>query len=78
MTFMAINPATGEAIATYAETSSGQVARIIERAHQAHLGWRGAPGAERAARLTALGALLRERASRDQELSGELKNLGLL
>ena len=62
MTFMAINPATGEAIATYAETSSGQVARIIERAHQAHLGWRGEPGAERAARLTALGALLRERA----------------
>ncbi len=62
MTFMAINPATGEPIATYAETSSGQVARIIERAHQAHLGWRGAPGAERAARLTALGALLRERA----------------
>ncbi len=62
MTFMAINPATGEAIATYAETSSGQVARIIERAHQAHLGWRGEPSAERAARLTALGALLRERA----------------
>ncbi len=62
MTFMAINPATGEPIATYAETSSGQVARIIERAHQAHLGWRGEPGAERAARLTALGALLRERA----------------
>ena len=62
MTFMAINPATGEAIPTYAETSSGQVARIIERAHQAHLGWRGEPSAERAARLTALGALLRERA----------------
>ena len=62
MTFMAINPTTGETIATYPETPTGEVARIVERAHGAHLGWRDQPVAERAARLTALGALLRERA----------------
>jgi succinate-semialdehyde dehydrogenase/glutarate-semialdehyde dehydrogenase len=62
MTFMAINPATGETIATYPETPAAEVARIVERAHEAHLGWRDQPVAERAARLTALGALLRERA----------------
>ena len=62
MTFTAVNPATGETIATYPVLPAGDVRRIIERAHEAHVAWRAEPVAERSARLTALGSLLRERA----------------
>ena len=62
MTFVAVNPATGETIATYPDTPAAEVERTIERAHDAHLGWRNRPVTERAERLTTLGTLLRERA----------------
>ena len=63
MTFAAVNPATGETIATYPETPADEVRRIVERAHEAHSGWRDQPVAARAARLTVLGSLLGERAN---------------
>ncbi len=63
MPFVAVNPATGETIATYPETPASEVERIVERAHEAHVGWRDQPVAARAARLTALGSLLRGRAN---------------
>ena len=63
MPFVAVNPATGETIATYPETPASEVERIVERAHEAHVGWRDQPVASRAARLTELGSLLRERAN---------------
>ena len=61
MTFTAINPATGETIATYPDTPADEVGRIIEGAHEAQLEWRDRTVAERAQKLTALGSLLRER-----------------
>jgi len=63
MTFVAINPTTGERIATYPTTPTDEVGRIVARAHAAHVGWRDEPVAMRAARLTTLGSLLRERAN---------------
>ena len=63
MPFVAVNPATGETIATYPETPASEVERIVERAHEAHVGWRDQPVASRAARRTELGSLLRERAN---------------
>ena len=62
MPFVAVNLATGETIASYPETLADEVGRIVERAHEAHVGWRDQPVAARAARLTALGSVLRERA----------------
>jgi succinate-semialdehyde dehydrogenase/glutarate-semialdehyde dehydrogenase len=62
MPFVAVNPATGETIATYPETPASEVERLVERAHEAHVGWRDQPVSARTARLTTLGSLLRERA----------------
>lgn len=61
MTFAAINPATGETIATYAHASDGDVERTVARAHAEHLVWRNLPIAERIVPLTSLARLLRER-----------------
>lgn len=62
MPFFAVNPATGETIATYPETPASEVERLVERAHEAHVGWRDQPVSVRTVRLTMLGSLLRERA----------------
>ncbi|HEV2127117.1 MAG TPA: NAD-dependent succinate-semialdehyde dehydrogenase [Thermomicrobiales bacterium] len=63
MAITTINPATGETLATYDEFSTSEVNAAIEAAHQAYLGWRETSFAERAERLHALAAILRE----DQE-----------
>lgn len=61
--FQSINPATGEVIASYAESSAAQVARIADQAAAAHQKWRGLKFSERATRLRSAAALLR----RDKE-----------
>lgn len=61
MSFQSINPATGDSVATYPGTSPAEVDAAIAAAHEAYLGWRDRPLAERTVPLVALGALLRER-----------------
>ena len=56
-----INPSTGEAIADYEEHSSGQVADIIERAHDRFLDWRSNPFDERGALLNEMARVLESR-----------------
>ena len=63
MTFVAVNPATGETIARYPRTTPHEVELIVARAHAAHAQWRDQPVSARAARLAKLGSLLRERAN---------------
>ena len=60
MAFAAVNPATGERISSREEASAAEVEATIERAHQAYLGWRERPVAERAALLTSLAGRLRD------------------
>ena len=61
MTFATVDPATGETLATYEDSSRDQVERALCDAHEAYLSWRELPTAERTAPLRSLGALLRER-----------------
>ena len=61
MTFQSINPATGDALETFAETSPDALEGILERADRASRDWRRRPVAERAERLRAAARLLRER-----------------
>ncbi|HEY0781863.1 MAG TPA: aldehyde dehydrogenase family protein, partial [Thermoanaerobaculia bacterium] len=61
MTFESVNPATGETVATYDETSGEQVAAAIEGAHRAFLGWRERGFQERARPMRQAAELLRER-----------------
>ena len=60
MKITAINPATGEAINTYDETSSEEVASAIERAHEWRM-WRTTALAGRAAIMKKTATILRER-----------------
>src|SRR5207245_5781416 len=61
LTFQSINPATGDALETFAETSPDALEGILERADRASRDWRRRPVAERAERLRAAARLLRER-----------------
>lgn len=61
MTFVAINPATDETLATHAVFDAGRVESAVTEAHRAHLAWRHRPIKERAAPLHALVSLLDER-----------------
>ena len=61
MTFQSINPATGDALETFAETSPDALEGILERADRASRDWRRQPVVERAERLRAAARLLRER-----------------
>jgi succinate-semialdehyde dehydrogenase/glutarate-semialdehyde dehydrogenase len=61
MTIESVNPATGETVETYEETSPDEVAAAIEAADEAFRGWRGRSFAERAERLAAAAEVLRER-----------------
>ncbi len=61
MTLESINPTTGETVATYEETPPEEVAAAVDAAHDAFLGWRERPFAERAERMTAVARVLRER-----------------
>ncbi len=55
----AINPATGETIQSYKETSPTEVTEIVAAAHETHLRWRRASFAERTAKLKAAAQHLR-------------------
>ncbi len=59
MSIQSINPATGEAIETFAEASPAEVERIVAAAHGAFPEWRATPFAARADRLRKAAALLR-------------------
>jgi succinate-semialdehyde dehydrogenase/glutarate-semialdehyde dehydrogenase len=61
--FQSLNPATGEVLATYAEHSVSEVARVPERAAAAQRNWRNLEFLERAAPLQRAAAILR----RDKE-----------
>ena len=59
MTLRAINPATGEVVATYDETTPAAVGEIIAAVHQEFLDWRRASFAERAAPMRRAAEILR-------------------
>ncbi len=60
MSYIAVNPATGETLVTHPPTPPEELGRIVERAHAAHLAWRDTPFARRAESLRAMAALLRK------------------
>jgi succinate-semialdehyde dehydrogenase/glutarate-semialdehyde dehydrogenase len=62
MTFQSINPASGTPVSSYAETQRNELSQIIERAHQAHLGWRHVSFRDRAVPMKKAGQILRDRA----------------
>jgi succinate-semialdehyde dehydrogenase/glutarate-semialdehyde dehydrogenase len=66
--FKVINPANGELVRAYAGHDDAQVARLIEAAHQAWLGWRRSAFAERSQKMRAAARVLRERSQRYAEL----------
>ncbi len=61
MSLQSLNPATGDVLETFEETSSDALDRILERAAAASRDWARRPVAERGARLAAAGRVLRER-----------------
>ncbi len=61
MSFTAIDPTTGTLLSSHPHTPAEEVARIVQKAHEAHLAWRETTIGERVERLWALGGLLRER-----------------
>jgi len=60
MPIQAINPATGEVVATYDEMTSQQVAGIVNSAHAAFNEWRHASYADRAVPMRKAATILRE------------------
>ncbi len=60
----AVNPATGETIRSYPETSPREAAAAVEAGHEAFLSWRRLTVAERGRFLAGAAALLRERTGR--------------
>ena len=63
MTLRAINPATGEVLATYDEMTPAAVGGIISAVHEEFLQWRRASFAERAAPMRRAGEILRANAA---------------
>jgi succinate-semialdehyde dehydrogenase/glutarate-semialdehyde dehydrogenase len=61
MSIQSINPATGEVIETFQETSAPEIERILANAHSTFLAWRDVPFATRAQHMQAAAAILRER-----------------
>jgi len=68
MALIALNPATGEPIAEYDETSPEDVAKGIRLAHDAHLEWRRTPFSHRADLMRGAASILRDRAREFGEL----------
>jgi succinate-semialdehyde dehydrogenase / glutarate-semialdehyde dehydrogenase len=62
MAIESLNPATGERLATFPETTGAEVDRILDAAVTAQRTWARAPFAARAAPMRKVAALLRERA----------------
>lgn len=63
MSHVAINPSTGQVIATHAELSAAELRNAIASGHKAFLKWRARPVAARTEPLRATARLLRERAA---------------
>jgi succinate-semialdehyde dehydrogenase/glutarate-semialdehyde dehydrogenase len=61
MSIQSINPATGEVLETFEETSHQQLDRALAAAHATFLGWRGVPFAQRAQRMREAARILRAR-----------------
>jgi succinate-semialdehyde dehydrogenase/glutarate-semialdehyde dehydrogenase len=61
VTFQSVNPATGQVIETFAETSPDALDRILERADAAARAWSRVAVGERAERLRVAARILRER-----------------
>ena len=61
MSIRSTNPATGEVVKEYAETSPEEVAAAVARAHDAYLEWRGTDFDLRSSLMKRTAALLRER-----------------
>src|SRR5687768_11534404 len=68
MAMHAINPATGETLNTYDEITPSEVARRIERAHEAFLDWRQTSFAERATLMRRAARELRDQANTQAQL----------
>ncbi len=68
MALIALNPATGQTIAEYPETSPAEVEEAIRTAHQLHLEWKRTPFSHRAELMTNAASLLRKRAREFGEL----------
>jgi len=71
MSFISLNPATGQQIARYPCATPPEVETRLQSAHEAHLQWRSVPIGERSARLKEVATLLRAR----KEEYGELMTL---
>ena len=65
----AVNPATGEVIASFDAFGADEVGMALADAHDAFLEWRDRPITERAVPMRALASLLRERADRYARLA---------
>ena len=61
MSIQSINPATGEVLETFEETSHQQLDRTLAAAHATFLGWRAVPFAQRTQRMHEAARLLRTR-----------------
>lgn len=61
MSLQSINPATGEILERFKETSGQELDRILATAHAAFLGWRTVPFATRAQRMREAARVLRAR-----------------
>jgi succinate-semialdehyde dehydrogenase/glutarate-semialdehyde dehydrogenase len=68
MCFEAIDPASGAMIATYPSASAEEARTLLQRCHDAHVVWATQTVAKRAALLTDLARVLRERAGPLSEL----------
>ena len=71
MSLHAINPATGETVATYEEMSAAAVHGVIADVHQAYLGWRNTSFSERAALMRNAAGVLRADAREYARLMAE-------
>lgn len=59
MSIRSVNPATGEVLETFEETSPSEIDGIVEKAYRTFLGWRHEPVARRAERMREAARLLR-------------------
>ena len=61
MSIQSVNPATGETLATFPETSDRDIERILANSQAAFGGWRTLPFTVRAERMRAAARVLRAR-----------------
>lgn len=71
MTWTAVNPATGETIRRYDQTTWPDAERAVREAHETHEIWRRTPFRDRSAAMKRAAELLRSRADRYAELMAQ-------